>query len=193
MAGKAGETGKDDQASAAAEAGQLLRRASQLVAERGGWTKSKLARDRHSKPVSPSDERAVRFCVGGALLRAVSERFGVGFRVGDQEALEGEPWFAAYALAHRYLGRALTMLLLSPEAVRVTERRVGANWTVELALGGEHASAETVAKTSWVALVQRLNDHRKVKHRDILTGLALARMFSVANEIPGEGAPGVTS
>ena len=35
MAGRAG--GKDDQASAAAEAGQLLRHASQLVAERGGF------------------------------------------------------------------------------------------------------------------------------------------------------------
>lgn len=181
------ETGNDQdktevaEADTAAEARALLRRASQLVAKRGGWTKEKLARDRHSHPVSPSSGQAVRFCVGGALLRAVSECFGVRFKVGDRDDINEQPWFAAYALANRYLGQALMTFLLSPEAVRVSEQRVGSDWEVELAAGGEQRH-EPVAKTSWAAIVQTLNDHRKVKHRDIVGGLALAQLFSWSDE-----------
>ena len=64
------------------------------------WTRKVLARDRHSHPVSPTSERAVRFCLSGALLRAASEEYGFSLRLAkaDEPVIfdAPEPLLAAY-------------------------------------------------------------------------------------------------
>jgi len=51
----------------------LLEKALALVTERSNWTKRAFARDRNGHRVSFDSRRAVRFCAGGALLRALLE------------------------------------------------------------------------------------------------------------------------
>ena len=69
------------------EAFHLILVARDIVDTPGAWTRKRLARDKHSHPVSPTSERAVRFCLSGALLRAASEEFGFSIQV----VASGEP------------------------------------------------------------------------------------------------------
>src|SRR4051812_42814630 len=118
-----------------AQARELLAGASTLVAARAAWTRRVFARDRHSHPVSPSSERAVRFCVGGALLRATSEQLGVQFKIGERvDPLPGETWASALARSYRYLGHALVRLHLWPQLRSLHEELVDAEWHVALPL-----------------------------------------------------------
>src|SRR5579875_3984411 len=74
-----------DEAAVLEKARLLLARAYELLDYRSGWTRKHFARDRHSKPVSPSSDRAVRFCVGGALLRAATEQLGLQLAANAKE------------------------------------------------------------------------------------------------------------
>ena len=79
----------------------LLADAAQLIRDRRNWTRRALARDRYSHPVSPASERAVRWCLGGALLRAASERIGFDF---DEDA-DGTTWPTSLRLAFLELAK----------------------------------------------------------------------------------------
>jgi hypothetical protein len=85
------------------EALVLLGDAAQLIQDRRKWTRRALARDRHSHPVSPASERAVRWCLGGALLRAASERISFDF---DEDA-DGTTWPTSLRLAFLELAKTV--------------------------------------------------------------------------------------
>jgi hypothetical protein len=53
-----------------AEAREILVRAADLIRPRGRWTRHVLARDRRGQPVAPTDPRARRWCMAGAVLKA---------------------------------------------------------------------------------------------------------------------------
>jgi hypothetical protein len=53
-----------------AEARKILIRAADLIRPRGRWTRHVLARDRRGQPVAPTDPRARRWCMAGAVLKA---------------------------------------------------------------------------------------------------------------------------
>lgn len=206
--GKGSKPGRDETAAeeeTAAEsqvtvqARELLARASKLVAERSAWTRREYARDRHSHPVSPSSERAVRFCVGGALLRATSEQFGVQFKLGKEiEPFPDESWADALALAYRYLGHALTRFHLSKNLQSFQEELIDGDWRVRLTLRSVTDQPRKQAKTveaSWPVLVHVINDNPAVKHWNILMALAVAQMTTFGEEgqeasiwLPEEGA-----
>ena len=52
---------------------RVLAGARGLIGDGSGWTFGAMARDRHGRPVGLSSERAVRFCLSGALLRAADD------------------------------------------------------------------------------------------------------------------------
>lgn len=56
---------------------RVLERADELLEERSGWTRHEWARDRHSRPVTITNPRAARYCLGGAVFRAGHELLGV--------------------------------------------------------------------------------------------------------------------
>lgn len=152
-----------DKRAARVAADRLLARAAQLIAEPSGWTKRELARDRHSKRVSPSSERAVHFCAGGALLRATSEQFEVGFCLGEAgDELVGDAWVLPLALAHYYLGRAF-LLLYVPSADLASEQ------------------PNAVADTKWLEVVNTVNDAPAIKHRHVVAGFEVARKIAAIN------------
>ena len=59
------------------EALALLEDAYLRLAPRRAWTRGSYGRDRHGHPVDPTDDRAVRWCATGALIRAEFELHGV--------------------------------------------------------------------------------------------------------------------
>ena len=91
----------------------LLAEAAQLIGDRRNWTTRALARDRHSHPVSPASERAVRWCLGGALLRAASERIGFDF---DEDADE-TTWPPSLRLAFLELAKTASVYIRPIEMV----------------------------------------------------------------------------
>jgi hypothetical protein len=183
--GSEGQPGEEATSDLDKQARELLGIAAKLIAEPSAWTRREFARDRHSHPVSPSSQRAVRFCVSGALLRAASERFGAQFKFGEGESIWDEPWAAPLALAFRYLGHSLVLVLLAaPVAASLVEREVDGQSLARLTLrapGGEE-QLRTV-EVPWYVLVHGLNDHPAVKHLDILTGLTVARVPSFGREL----------
>ncbi len=192
----AGAEASDAPVGDAAEACELLLRASKLIAEPSAWTRREFARDRHSHPVSPSSERAVRFCVSGALLRATSERFGVQFKLGAGDELWGEPWAPALGLAYRYLGNALVRFHLWANIESLHEELIGGIWRVKLTL--QRTTLPTGEKTfeaPWSEFVHIFNDHRAVKHLNILMALVVAQaatfdeLLLSAAKWPEEGRP----
>ena len=159
-------------------AGLLLQRAAQLIDQRSGWTRDHFARDRHSRPVSPSSERAVRFCVGGALLRATHEQFGINFvlpRSGEQsERFQFGPLQQAY----RLLGFALASLLLK-QGVTVREEWVEDEWQLLIGLPENSGRAEArEERMTWETFVHSLNDDRRLKHSQILSALWVAMLHA---------------
>ena len=52
---------------------QVIARARQLIDAEGSWVQAYAAVSADGTPVEPFDERAVRFCASGALLRAAFE------------------------------------------------------------------------------------------------------------------------
>ena len=52
---------------------QVIGRARQLIDDEGSWVQVYAAVSADGTPVEPLDERAVRFCASGALLRAAFE------------------------------------------------------------------------------------------------------------------------
>lgn len=158
-------------------AGLLLQRAALLIDERSGWTRDHFARDGHSRPVSPSSERAVRFCVGGALLRATHEQFGINFVL----PRSGEQWerfqFGPLQQAYRLLGCALASLLLK-RGVTVREEWVEDEWQLLIGLpettAGKAAASEE--RMPWEAFVHSLNDDRRLTHSHILSALWVAML-----------------
>ena len=170
------------------QAASLLQRASQLIDQRSGWTRDHFARDRHSHPVSPSSKRAVRFCVGGALLRATHEQFGITFvlpRAGEQpERFQFEPLQQAY----RLLGLALASLLLK-QGVTVREEQVGGESQLVLGLPESVEGAGVrEERMSWETFVHALNDDRRIKHGQILTALLVAMIHASVPAAPAFGA-----
>lgn len=65
---------------------QLLAESKELISDPNHWTKERLARDDIGHPVLPSDERACRWCIIGALYH-VAGKYGLH---GDtlQEAID---------------------------------------------------------------------------------------------------------
>lgn len=169
------------------QAASLLQRASQLIDQRSGWTRDHFARDRHSRPASPSSERAVRFCVGGALLRATHEQFGICFVLpgaGEQpERFQFEPLQQAY----RLLGLALASLLLKQSATVREEQLDGES---QLMLGPpESAEGAEVReeRMSWETFAHALNDDRRIKPGQILTALWVAMIHASVPTPPSPG------
>ena len=136
-------------------AARLLPRAGSLVATRSSWTKHALARDRHGHRVLIESDRAVRFCAGGALLRARHESRG---RVVRSPAVLG----LAYELLSEALADALstaeTALLLAVLLQRRDTRTV---------------SALSSADQRWEFIVEA-NDLPGVSHRLIVAAFGAA-------------------
>lgn len=169
------------------QARQLLKRATELIGVRSGWTRDHLARDRNSKPVSPSSERAVRFCVGGALFRAAHEQFDVQFRLarpGEQPDDEAELRLAPMREAFRLLGRAMEALYLGPIGLSVREEGSGDERRIFLATAEDAAISVPEIRASWPSIVYGINDSRKLKRDHLLGALALATLISYGKTEP---------
>ena len=160
------------------QAGLLLQRAAQLIDQRSGWTRDHFARDRHSRPVSPSSERAVRFCVGGALLRATHEQFGITFALPRQGEQPQRFQFEPLQQAYRLLGLALAALVLK-KRVNVREESVDGESQLMLGLPESAEGAEVrEERMSWETFVHSLNDDRRLKHDQLLTALWIAMIHA---------------
>jgi hypothetical protein len=193
--GASAPAASDEYTLALAQARLLLERADDLIGERSHWTRRALARDRHSKSVSVSSERAVRFCVGGALLRAATEQLGLRLAANAREETAAaiveeieQLDLVPLGLANRLLARAFEWLLLRPNGVRIREQRSedGSSQPVlvvpaeEPETGQGRRRREHEEPTKWSAIVFGLNDHSVVKHAHIRSALALAQLFSYA-------------
>lgn len=75
-----------------------------LLSEPRRWTRRAWARDRHRHPVSALSVRAVRWCVGGALIRAAADP-GLGLQVEDWLQDEAEQFPLPLQLAFLELAR----------------------------------------------------------------------------------------
>ena len=189
-----------DEAAALEKTRLLLARAYELLDFRSGWTRKHFARDRHSKPVSPSSERAVRFCVGGALLRAATEQLGLQLAANAKEERVAEVvsdidqrGLAALSLAYYFLARAFELLFLRAGGghIRVQRLEDGRSQPIVVTPAVGTPTAEAAGKseveeaTTWAAIVHGYNDHPAIKHGDIRAALLIAHMLSYGQ--PSEG------
>lgn len=157
-----------------------------MIDQRSGWTRDHFARDRHSRPASPSSERAVRFCVGGALLRATHEQFGICFVLpgaGEQpERFQFEPPAG--------LPTARPRARLPPAQAERDCPGGTARWRVALMLGPpESAEGAEVReeRMSWETFAHALNDDRRIKPGQILTALWVAMIHASVPTPPSPG------
>jgi hypothetical protein len=77
-------------AQAVSRALPLLARAHELVSKPGGWTQGVFARAGNGRPVPLTSEKAVRFCISGAVLRAANEAYP---RLQIDVSSDGGTWF----------------------------------------------------------------------------------------------------
>lgn len=170
-----------------AEAAHLVARATELLKQRSGWTRRALARDRHSHLVSPSSERAVRFCASGALLRAYSERSGVPIRIvreGEKELFRPP---AALRLAYTMVAYHLAFFLPQRSAIILGVKERGGTSQLQLTIPGK-ASKSGRRRTLTLSarrLLEELNDLRALKHEDIRLGLMLSQIALTTPERGG--------
>lgn len=174
------------------EAAQLVERAAELVKERSGWTRRALARDRHSRPVSPSSGRAVRFCASGALMRAYSEQSGIEIRLVGEAAEETFRPSRALDLAFTMAAYHVAFFLPLRSQIILGVRKTDAKEVLLDLIIPTSASKSGKARTLTLSarkLLEELNDFRALKHEDVLFGLMLSR---IALELPerDEGAEG---
>lgn len=184
------------------EARLLLARAYELLDFRSGWTRKHFARDRHSKPVSPASDRAVRFCAGGALLRAATEQLGLQLaanakeeRVADVVSDIDQLGSAALSLAYYFLARAFELLFLRAGGghIRVQRLEDGRSQPIVVTSAAGISAAEAAGKseveepTTWAAIVHGYNDHPSIKHGDIRAALLVAHMLSYGQPKESEG------
>ena len=168
---------------------QLLLRASELIGQPSGWTRGHLARDRHSKPVSPWSKRAVRVCVGGALLRATQEQLDVEFllaRPGEKADTETGLWLARLREAHHLLGRTMETLFLRPTGIAVREHGRGEETLISLvdAQGEPVEDWAPEDAMTWRSLVQVLNDDRQLGHSEIRDALTITAAINYRKADP---------
>ena len=167
----------------------LIVRAAELIEDRSHWTKRVFARDRHSHPVAPSSERAVRFCLGGAILRAAAEEHNLRIRLprpGESfspiEALGIDELVEAYAL----VGRAIEMIFYRPSGVRIRERdgSVYRQIVIETDPAAEQKQDKTarVLTTTWSEFVHSFNDAAQIRHGDLRPALVLAALWAFGGQ-----------
>jgi len=158
----------------------LLRRAHELMLTRATWTRGHLARDRHSYPVSPTSSRAVRFCAGGALIRAAADEFNLVVRTsqGDKPVTLGKE--RALHEAYRRLGIVMVELLAPSERMRVHEERRG-DLLIPIFSHRKSAADPWIAEageTTWESVVHTMNDAKTVTHRTVSFCLNVARAIA---------------
>ena len=134
-------------------ASALLEKALPLIARRSAWTKCAYARDRHGHHVRFDSGRAVRFCAGGALLRALIECGACS------------PSAAELQLASSLLGEALCNGLSEPDSVELVatlqrKRRAG-------------SSGGPAAEQHWQLIVE-INDLPTTRHRQVVAAFEAA-------------------
>jgi hypothetical protein len=168
----------------AVESLALLFRGGELLRERPAWTRGQFARDRHSKPVSPSSDRAVRFCAGGALMRATTEKFDVTFVLSSATS-PPTPLPPALAQAYRLLGKAFVLLFISSEKFALREDEIDGVLSPVIVErdGGEEAVS------TWPSFVAGCNDNPLLKHEHVRAAFTVALMLarSVKRIAGGEG------
>ena len=152
-----------------------------------------LARDRHSHPVSPTSERAVRFCLSGALIRAAGEEFG--FAVKLVKASEPVTFEPSEPLVAAYRAAALAFFRVFVAGVEISELpgepgKIGLAKTV---WREEDGTPHELADVSWVALVEAANDMDEVSFPLIRMTLlvALALLAEAAGEPDAKGESGM--
>lgn len=164
----------------------LIVRAAELIEDRSHWTRRAFARDRHSHPVSASSGRAVRFCVGGALLRAAAEQLDLSFRL-PRPGKEFSPietlGFEALNEAYALVGRAIEMIFYRSNSVRFREVEEGGyrQVVIETAPEGQRKrgkAARDSLVTTWSEFVHSFNDAPQIRHGDIRPALALAALWA---------------
>jgi hypothetical protein len=172
VADTAGGNEKSERLATATAAGRLLVQAHELVQASRGWTKRALARDRHSHPVSPTSDRAVRFCASGALLRAAGERFGFSLRPARKN--ESATFVAPEPLAEAYrvVGAVIVESFFPIFGIEVADDDdQGLTVSVPLLHLGEDDWPE---RMSWRELLETVNDARGVGHQAIVGLLRLS-------------------
>lgn len=58
---------------------EILTAARELISDRKKWTKGETARDSRSRTVSPRDERAVRWCSFGAVVKVTGPDYSAAW------------------------------------------------------------------------------------------------------------------
>ena len=168
---------------------RLVLRVRELLASKSSWTRGTLARDRHSHRVSPTSERAVRFCLSGALIRAAGEEFGFAVKLVKPSApvtfKPPEPLVAAYRAA------ALAFFRLFVAGVEISDLpgehgKIGLAKTV---WREEDGTAHELADVRWLALVEAANDMDEVSFPLIRMTLlvAVARLAEAAGDPDAKG------
>jgi hypothetical protein len=149
---------------------QILEYGRELIASREHFTRGVWARDRHSHPVYVGDSRAVRFCAGGALLRAELEIFGSRQPTIDEDVTV-KPQRLQYAFdqlgddlvhsqAHK-VGLVVVDLALLNKAI-ASELRLAAQSTKLL------PPLENALYLPFAAAVIQFGDEKRVSHAAIL-------------------------
>lgn len=150
-------TGEEDRQTAA----RILLEARKLISTPQTWTRRAFARDRHSHPVSPTSDRAVRFCVGGALIRAAGEAFDFDVTLSTNAPALVPP--LSLLRAYQRLGETMAALLLEPDALEIT----GKDWTtpaVRRQIGEGRRRRAVIEETDWPSIVHTLNNHKAVSY-----------------------------
>jgi hypothetical protein len=157
------------------QAARIVARALELCAERSGWTKRALARDRWGHPVPVISPRAVRFCAQGALIKAACEVLDVEIPTSTELAAEWTPEMEepsypdALQLAFRVCGAECVPLLQQVLEVTIED---------ELPLL-RTSDGRTQGPLPWSVLVSGFND--AVSHKAAVAILeAASRDFESA-------------
>lgn len=165
--------------------GEILVRAVTLIETPRSWTRRALARDRHSHPVSPTSKRAVRYCVGGALLRAAAERFDFEVKIAKAPDWSTVVHADDVIGAYRVLGEVMARLLLGEDVVEQNKD----DWTkaiIRLRVGKGKREGEVVDEADWPAVVHTMNDHKTVSHAAVLLCLRGAIATLLAERLGDE-------
>ncbi len=148
------------------EALKLLEHARELIATPGQFTCRASARDRHLHPVAFNSPRAVRFCAGGALLRAEADLHGLGYAAMDED-YTFRPLRLEWAFA--YLGENLARAQIHKRGpILIDYELLEAAAPEILRLAALLRELQPSSHVGWAAAVFALNEERTVSHSQIL-------------------------
>jgi hypothetical protein len=145
------------------EALELIREVGILLHSRTRWTKGALARDKHSHLVEPDSDRAVRWCLAGALLKEEFDLFGRTLRVRNDE-LAYDSFSRPLRLAWETLAVCLTTVL------HYEETPIDPVTTVVVLKGAERR----LAIMYLAARLTELQDDPAVKHWHVLRAILIS-------------------